>query len=199
MDNVNQRGGELIVIRPEDHWAKVDRRIIDDERLTLEARGVLAWIATRPESHRLFVGYLQKRCGIKQTKWQRLRRELESLGYLSTRRINVSGKFAWQYHVNLVYQANHRCSTTDGGVADKLETERNRERSRSHPPPASAPQALGGGVSPGGGGVGSEKGPKPAHTGVFNWPRNKITPPGAGAPGKGNACGAGGGGGGGGV
>lgn len=29
------RSGELIVNRPIDHWAKVDRRIMDDERMNV--------------------------------------------------------------------------------------------------------------------------------------------------------------------
>lgn len=100
-----QTQGELIINEPEDFWGKLDRRIADDDRISIESRGVLAWIATRPRGHRLFVRYLQKRCCLSQARWQRLRRELEAHGYLAVRRLRVQGKFTWQYHVNLVYGA----------------------------------------------------------------------------------------------
>lgn len=116
--------GELIINEPEDHWGRFDRRIADDELISIEARGVLAWIGTRPKGHRLFVRYLQKRCGLSQARWQRIRRELESHGYLSVRRARVAGngKFTWQYHVNLIYRTPDTRTigrfSTDGKSSD---------------------------------------------------------------------------------
>lgn len=123
--------GELIINEPEDYWGKLDRRIADDDRISIESRGVLAWIATRPRGHRLFVRYLQKRCCLSQARWQRLRRELEAHGYLAVRRLRVEGKFSWRYHVNLVYGAPMADLTigrfsTDGKITDSKPADKER-------------------------------------------------------------------------
>lgn len=104
--------GELIVIQPKVRWAKMDRYVMDDNRLSIEARGVLCWIGSRPDGHKLFVGHLQDRCNISQSRWQRIRKELESKGYLQITKIRRGGKFAWQFRVDLVYR--HRLNSTDG-------------------------------------------------------------------------------------
>jgi hypothetical protein len=114
--------GELIVNKPVIHWSPFDRRIADDERLSIEARGVLCWIGTRPDDHRLFVRYLQLRCGLSQSRWQKLRKELEALGYLQVSKKRIKGKFCWEYRVNLVFN-DHRPVTiggfsTDGKITD---------------------------------------------------------------------------------
>lgn len=95
--------GELIVNRPVNHWAPFDRRIANDTRISIEARGVLCWIGTRCDDHRLFLRHLQQQCGLSQARWQRIRKELESYGYMRIERLRVNGKFTWKYTLNLVY------------------------------------------------------------------------------------------------
>ncbi len=99
----NKNNGVLEVNRPVDHWAKIDRRIADDQRLSLAARGVLAWIGSRPDGHRLFVGYLQDRCGISESKWQLISKELKKVGYYKSSRSHKEGRYIWSYKIDLVY------------------------------------------------------------------------------------------------
>lgn len=81
-------------------WAPVNRKAMDDERLSVEARGVLAWLVTRPDDHKIFVRYAQRRLGISQSRWQRIRKELESAGYLVIQKSKgEDGIFLWNYHL----------------------------------------------------------------------------------------------------
>lgn len=98
--NANNSGGEFIRHLEASGWAPVPRRLMDDVNLSIEARGALAWLLTRPDGHRLFVRYAQQRLGISQARWQRIRRELEVAGYLAVDKgRDEAGVYRWHYHV----------------------------------------------------------------------------------------------------
>ena len=77
-------------------WAPVSRKAMDDQALTVEARGVLGWLLTRPDGHRLYLHYLQTRLKISQGRWQKIRKELVAAGYLTVRQDRSDdGKWTW--------------------------------------------------------------------------------------------------------
>lgn len=117
-------GGQLLVNHPVDHWARIDRRILDDHRLSIEARGVLAWAGSRPNGHVLWINNLMNRCGIGKGKWQRIRLELQEYQYLGSERIrNISGRFGWKFVINICFNAPESTTTIarktgDGSAGD---------------------------------------------------------------------------------
>lgn len=93
-------GGEFIRHLAETGWARVSRKALDDVRLSIEARGVLAWLLTRPDTHRLYVHHAQVRMGLSQGRWQKIRRELEATGYLKSNKSRKGGgQWEWKFEV----------------------------------------------------------------------------------------------------
>lgn len=139
-------GGKLVVRLPLDHWARIDRRILDDCRLSIDARGVLAWAGSRPEGHVLWITNLMKRCAIGKDKWQRIRLELQEFGYLTSEKVrNLDGRFGWIFEINLCFEDTMADLTIAGKTVDgkhgyikrqeSIETG-SRDNKPSHHPPA---------------------------------------------------------------
>ena len=78
-------------------WGQVNRRAVDDERLSIGARGVLAWLLTRPDDHRIHIEHCLSRWRISQPTWARIRLELEAAGYLRVEKRKESGRFVWTF------------------------------------------------------------------------------------------------------
>lgn len=78
-------------------YAMVNKAPFEDERLSWEARGVLAYLLTKPDDWQVRTADLLKRapkCGI--DRLTRILKELEDAGYLVRERRNVGrGRFEW--------------------------------------------------------------------------------------------------------
>ena len=93
------KGGEFIRNLAASGWASVNRSAMDDTRLNVDSKGVLAWLLTRPDGHRLYLFYMLKRLGIGQQKWGKIRNELVENGYLKIDKKRVEGKFRWNFQL----------------------------------------------------------------------------------------------------
>lgn len=80
-------------------WAQVNRKALDDARLSISAKGVLAWLLTRPTDHKIILSYAMSRWDISQPTWARIRKELEAAGYLKVTKTKKDGRFAWTYEL----------------------------------------------------------------------------------------------------
>jgi hypothetical protein len=147
--------GIMNVHKPSRGWGIVDRNMMADKRISIEARGVLGWLATRHDEHRLFVSHLKRECLLGQSKWQRIRHELEGAGYFKSTRKVINRRFAWEFDVYLsfdgMYQNQLVLNTsktnafktsgyidTEGSDTEVSDTNHHTPQSK----PASAPQAL---------------------------------------------------------
>lgn len=81
----------------------VNKATIEDERLSWEARGVLAYILSKPDNWEVrTTDLLGKAPNCKIDKLQRILKELESAGYLVRERVHTAdGRFGW---VSQVYE-----------------------------------------------------------------------------------------------
>jgi len=80
-------------------WAPISRKAADDTRLSIAARGVLAWLCSRPDDHKIMLGYAMGRWGITKPTWRKIRIELENAGYLKQTRRREAGRFVWVYEL----------------------------------------------------------------------------------------------------
>jgi hypothetical protein len=84
-------------------YTMVNKAAFEDERLTWEARGILAYLLTKPDDWQVRTNDLLKRapkCGL--DKLTRILKELEVAGYLVRERKNIDGgRFLW---VTTVYE-----------------------------------------------------------------------------------------------
>ena len=75
-------------------WRAVPPRIFEDERLSLDTRGVAGYIATRSDTFSLSVSGLCRLLRIGDDKWRRINRELTNAGYLKrSMRKDSRGRF----------------------------------------------------------------------------------------------------------
>src|SRR5690606_25720800 len=59
-----------------------DQTVVDDDRLTLAARGLLVMLLSRPDDWRIRISDLRKRCHVGRDAVYKLLRELRKLGYV---------------------------------------------------------------------------------------------------------------------
>ncbi len=91
MDNDN---GDHITLRRRSGFAKVPNSVVADERLSIEARGFLAYIISLPDGWVFRPSHLMKVCRIGRDKYYRIVKELRTHGYVKIRRSKDSrGRF----------------------------------------------------------------------------------------------------------
>lgn len=79
------------------HWEAVPVAMMNDARMSLEARGLAAWFVTRPPNWRIQVGALAGLLGVGREKVKRVLGELEAAGYLlRSRSHDVDGRWVWE-------------------------------------------------------------------------------------------------------
>lgn len=103
-------------------WARVPLAVMEDKRVSLEARLVLAYLhslAVRPGWEIRIDGHVLPTLGISASRWPRLRRELEAYGYYHlTRMRGPNGRLRQVHTINIepahaetAGQAHRRSST----------------------------------------------------------------------------------------
>lgn len=97
-------------------WAASPVHVLEDARLSPAARLVLVYLlglAARP-GWTIRVAQAQRALGLPQGRWQRARRELESVGYYSARRErDAAGRLRWVHEVT--DEPTIGAFSTDGG------------------------------------------------------------------------------------
>ena len=91
-------GGVLRIMAPAGAWGAVPLKLIQDRRLSLEARGVGVWLATRPDGWQISGAHLLRELNLGRDRWRRIAAELESTKYL-LRRSSPSGphgRWVWE-------------------------------------------------------------------------------------------------------
>jgi len=78
-------------------WSPVPDDILEDTRMSLKARAVMAWIVGRPSNWILYIRQMQRALGMTETIWKSVRSELEAAGYYRQERVRgTDGKIHWR-------------------------------------------------------------------------------------------------------
>ena len=78
-------------------WSSVPDDILQDQRISLKARAVMAWIIGRPPNWILYIRHMQHIIGMTEAMWKSIRKELENVGYYKQERVQLAtGKIYWE-------------------------------------------------------------------------------------------------------
>ena len=72
-------------------WTVIDNRILEDERLSWDARGLLAFLLSKPDKWNVNVTHLEGQSKAGRSKVRRILRELSDSGYLEYRKARGKG------------------------------------------------------------------------------------------------------------
>lgn len=82
-------------------WSPVPDDILEDTRMSLKARAVMAWIVGRPSNWILYIRQMQRALGMTETIWKSVRSELETAGYYRQERVRrADGKIHWEKSIS---------------------------------------------------------------------------------------------------
>lgn len=82
----------MILRNPNRHrWTVIDNRILEDERLSWDARGLLAFLLSKPDKWAVNVTHLEGQSKAGRSKVRRILRELSDTGYLEYRTARGKG------------------------------------------------------------------------------------------------------------
>lgn len=91
---------EIQVRRKLPRFGQVPDAVLEDRSISLEARAVVAYLVGRSDGFRISVGRLCFVLGIKDSRWRRIRQEMEAARYfLQTRHHSADGTFWWTNEV----------------------------------------------------------------------------------------------------
>jgi hypothetical protein len=103
MSASNQNDKITIVRSPhnaENPYCQIRRTTLQDERLSFEARGLLAYLLSKSHDWRVVIGDLMRAGNTGRDRVYRILRELESAGYLTRHAVREGGKWrGFEYHV----------------------------------------------------------------------------------------------------
>lgn len=78
-------------------WSSVPDDLLQDQRISLKARAVMAWIIGRPPNWILYIRHMQHIIGMTEAMWKSIRKELENVGYYKQERVQLAtGKIYWE-------------------------------------------------------------------------------------------------------
>jgi hypothetical protein len=96
---MNSQGGIIRTVKDREHpYRTMNISVLQDNRLSLEARGLLGYLLSKPDDWEVrftdLLTYAGPNC--KEDRLRRILKELESFGYIQRTRKNVAhGKFEW--------------------------------------------------------------------------------------------------------
>lgn len=96
----NHSGG-VVQVAHAGRWGAVPEGLLEDGRLSLDARAVAAWLAIKANGWQISVSALRQATGENQSrlsthKWGRIAKELESAGYFARERTHgKNGQWIW--------------------------------------------------------------------------------------------------------
>lgn len=107
-----------IVIKRRVAYSAIPDRILEDKRLSLQARAALGWMIGRPGGWVLKVEYMKFVLGISEKAWKKIRGELKEHGYYTSTRVrgvSAKGKKGVWLWETMVTDDPIYSSTTPGG------------------------------------------------------------------------------------
>lgn len=111
-----------IRIKKNKNYSTVYNKPFSNKALSWEARGLLAYLLTKPDDWIIMLGDLVKQGNSKIFKVRRMLKELEQAGHVTRECINAGGgKFKWEttiYENPTVYQLSVDGSSVDGSSVD---------------------------------------------------------------------------------
>lgn len=142
---MNGEGG-TITFRRRRGWTAVPNSAVSDQRLSIEARGLLAYLASHADGYQFRVEAIRRNCGVGREKLQRMLGELKRAKYLKT--TPVQGErgrlLGWKWELDLDADVDNCADPagdrvtekpSDGGPAPIRTT-----RSKNNNTPLNAPQ-----------------------------------------------------------
>ncbi len=119
----------------ESHYAQIPNSTLRDDRLSFEARGVLAMILSLPDDWSINVAWICKQSpSAGRDKVTRILKELQDFGYMVKRvKQNEDGKLAgidWDVHCYPVQLENRTTGNPLSGKSDTTKKELNKEREK---------------------------------------------------------------------
>lgn len=86
-----------IVVRKRRPYSSVPDNVLEDIRLSMRARLVLAWMLGRPNDWVIRIGHMMKVLGMSGHVWATIRNELQQFGYYRQTRVRLeTGRFVWE-------------------------------------------------------------------------------------------------------
>lgn len=85
---------------PQRNTTEINNRMIEDERMSLKAKGVLMYLCSRPENSQFSIARLSKVLKEGDFAMRSAVKELINFGYLEIKRVRTDGKFSgtvWKY------------------------------------------------------------------------------------------------------
>jgi hypothetical protein len=83
-------------------YVMIARALFDNTRLSIEARGTMGYLLSKPDNWQVRMGDLQRACGVGRDRLRRILKELAAEGYLHReRRHGEAGRWEW---VSVVYE-----------------------------------------------------------------------------------------------
>jgi DNA-binding MarR family transcriptional regulator len=90
--NNQQKGGIVRVVKRDESYAIIDPTFLSDERMSWKAKGLLAYLLSKPSNWRVYVSDLVKRSKDGKDAVYSALRELEACGYLERRQTRQNGR-----------------------------------------------------------------------------------------------------------
>lgn len=133
-----QGDDKKLTIRRRGGFTVIPNSVAQDERLSLQARGFLAYLLSLPDGWVHRVSHLTKKCGIGRDKCYALVKELKALGYLSVERVrDTSGQFIGaNWHIEATPHhptENPDTAQPDPGESAQLENNHSLQSTQSIP------------------------------------------------------------------
>jgi DNA-binding MarR family transcriptional regulator len=82
------------VERKSQPYTMIANATLQDTSISLEARGLLTYLLSKPDTWAVVVTWLQTEMSVGREKLNRIIKELENAGYIETRVVRTDGKFA---------------------------------------------------------------------------------------------------------
>lgn len=113
-----------IRVKKDKRYSTIYNPPFENSKLSWEARGLLAYLLTKPDDWTIMLGDLVKQGDAKLFKVRRMLKELEAWGHVERMRVNAGGgKFRWETTINerpnkkpTIYQPPTDGSSIDGST-----------------------------------------------------------------------------------
>lgn len=111
-----------IRVKKDKRYSTIYNPPFENKALSWEARGLLAYLLTKPDDWTIMLGDLVKQGDAKLFKVRRMLKELDKVGHVKRTRINAGGgKFTWETTINerpTIYQSPIDGSSIVGSTID---------------------------------------------------------------------------------